>query len=101
MKPFVYAVFLRLPCELIPPWQRFHLADKLITAREFNAYVQPVHTKYARLQKSRGARTVRTYYSDDENVWSRHCTLSLTYKVKYTLALKGEEARRIMADNAK
>ncbi len=28
------------------PWQRFHLADKLITAREFNAHVRPVRTKY-------------------------------------------------------
>ncbi len=28
--------------------QRFHLVDKLITAREFNAHVQPARTKYAR-----------------------------------------------------
>ncbi len=28
------------------PRQRFHLADKLITAREFNAHVRPAHTKY-------------------------------------------------------
>ncbi len=63
--------------------------DKLITAREFNAHVQPTRKKYARLQKSGGARTVRVYYSDDE---SRHalCTLSLAYayKVKYTLAFR-------------
>ncbi len=35
-----YAVFLWLPCESIPPRQRFHLADKLITARESNAHVR-------------------------------------------------------------
>ncbi len=40
MKPYVYAVFLGLPCESIPPRQRFHLADKVITAREFNAHVR-------------------------------------------------------------
>ncbi len=28
------------------PRQRFHLADKLITAREFNAHVRPASTKY-------------------------------------------------------
>ncbi len=44
MKPYVYAVFLRLPCESIPPRQCFHFADKRITAREFNAHVQPVRT---------------------------------------------------------
>ncbi len=48
MKPYVYAVFLWLPCESIPPQQRFHLADKLITAKEFNAYVRPARTKYCR-----------------------------------------------------
>ncbi len=42
VKPYIYAVFLRLPCEPIPPWQRFHLADELIAAREFNAHVRPV-----------------------------------------------------------
>ncbi len=46
VKPYVYAVFLQLPCESIPPRQRFHLADKLIIAREFNAHVQPARTKY-------------------------------------------------------
>ncbi len=61
MKPYVYAVFLRLPCESIPPRQRFHLADKVITAREFNAHVRLACTK-----KSGGARTVRGYYSDDD-----------------------------------
>ncbi len=66
VKPYVYAVFLRLPCESIPSLQRFHLADKLITAREVNVHVRPARTKYARLQKSGGARTVRVYYSDDE-----------------------------------
>ncbi len=40
--------------------------DKLIRAREFNAHVRPVCTKYARLQKSGGAHTVNAYYSDDE-----------------------------------
>ncbi len=50
MKP--YAVFLRLPCESIPPRQRFHLADNLITAREFNAHVRPAHTN------SKRARTI-------------------------------------------
>ncbi len=58
MKPHVYAVFLRLPCKSIPPWQRFHLADKLITAREFNVHVRPARTKFVRLQKSGGACTV-------------------------------------------
>ncbi len=29
------------------PRQRFHLADKLITAREFNAHVRPARTQYA------------------------------------------------------
>ncbi len=38
--------------------QRFHLGDKLITAREFNAHVRPAYTKYARLQKS-GVYAVR------------------------------------------
>ncbi len=52
MKPYVYSVFLRLPCESIPPRQRFHLADKLITAREFNAHVRRARTKYVWLQKS-------------------------------------------------
>ncbi len=46
MKPYVYAVFLQLPCESIPPRQRFHLADKVITTREFNVHVRPAHTKY-------------------------------------------------------
>ncbi len=46
MKPYVYAVFLRLPCESIPPRQRLHLADKLITAREFNTHVRPERTKH-------------------------------------------------------
>ncbi len=32
VNPYVYAVFLWLPCELISPWQRFQLADKLITS---------------------------------------------------------------------
>ncbi len=50
VKPYVYAVFLQLPCESIPPRQRFHLADKLITAREFNAHVRPARTKYVWLQ---------------------------------------------------
>ncbi len=45
MKPYVYAVFLGLPCESISPRQCFHLADKLITAREFNAHVLPARTK--------------------------------------------------------
>ncbi len=45
MKPYVYAVFLQLPCESIPPQQCFHLADKRITARQFNAHVRPVRTK--------------------------------------------------------
>ncbi len=45
VKPYVYAVFLRLPCESIFPRQPFHLVDKLITAREFNAHVRPVRTK--------------------------------------------------------
>ncbi len=54
MKPYVYAVFLRLPCEsILPPRQCFHLVDKRITAREFNTHVRP-------------ALTVRTYYSDDD-----------------------------------
>ncbi len=47
-----------------PPRQHFNLVDKLITAREFNAHVRPVRTKYARLQKSGGAHTVNAYYSD-------------------------------------
>ncbi len=47
VKPYVYAVFLRLPCESIPPWQPFHLVDKLITAREFNAHVRPARTKWS------------------------------------------------------
>ncbi len=67
MKPYVYVVFLRLPCESIPPRQRFHLKVKLITEREFNAHVRPVRTKYKKIQKSRGARTVNhAYYSYDE-----------------------------------
>ncbi len=49
VKPYVYAVFLRLPCESIPPRQRFHLADKLITARESNAHVRPARTKSSAL----------------------------------------------------
>ncbi len=49
MKPYVYAVFLRLLCESIPPRQRLHLADKLITEREFNAHVRPERTKYKNL----------------------------------------------------
>ncbi len=73
--PEVCDAFLRLPCESIPPWQRFHLVDKLITAREFNAHVQRARTMYARLQnrgffvystQTGGAHTVRTYYSDYE-----------------------------------
>ncbi len=60
VKPYVYAVFLQLPCESIPSRQRFYLEDKLITAREFNAHVRPG------LQKSGVVRTVRAYYSDDE-----------------------------------
>ncbi len=33
--------FLQIACESIPPpRQRFHLVDKLITAREFNAHVR-------------------------------------------------------------
>ncbi len=72
MKPYVYVVFLRLPCESIPPRQRFHLKVKLITEREFNAHVRPVRTKYKKIQKSRGARTVHhAYYSYDENLLSR------------------------------
>ncbi len=48
VKPYVYAVFLQLPCESIPSRQRFHLEDKLITAREFNAHVRPgVRVQYA------------------------------------------------------
>ncbi len=39
------------------PPQRFHLVDKLITAKMFNAHVRP-------------ARTVHAYFSDDENVAS-------------------------------
>ncbi len=49
VKPYVYAVFLQLSCESIPSRQRFHLEDKLITAREFNAHVRPgVRVQYAR-----------------------------------------------------
>ncbi len=86
MKPYVYAVFLRLPCESIPPRQRFHLADKIITARELNAHVSPARTKYAQLQKSGGARTVSASYSDDEIHGTRtvRCTTPITvlYKSK-------------------
>ncbi len=74
VKPYDYAVFLRLPCESIPPWQRFHLAENLITAREFNVHVRPACTKYA-LQKSGGKLTVRAYYSDDKI----HVTRTLCY----------------------
>ncbi len=42
------------------------LWKKLITAKYFNAHVRPAHTKYARLQKSGGVRTVRAHCSDDE-----------------------------------
>ncbi len=77
VKPDVYAVFLRLPCESIPQRQLFHLADKLITAREINAHVRP-------------ACTGGCAYSTRVLFWWRnlrhaHCTLSLTYtyKVKY------------------
>ncbi len=77
VKPYVYSVFLRLPCESIPQRQLFHLADKLITAREFNAHVRP-------------ACTGGCAYSTRVLFWWRnlrhaHCTLSLTYtyKVKY------------------
>ncbi len=45
--------FSSAACESISPRQRFHLADKLITAREFNERVRPAHA-------------VRSYYSDDE-----------------------------------
>ncbi len=31
----------------------------------FSAHVRPERTKYARLQKLGGVRTIRTYYSDD------------------------------------
>ncbi len=44
VKSCVYAVFLQLPCESIPPQQRFHLVDKLITAREFNPHARPART---------------------------------------------------------
>ncbi len=74
--PYVYAVFLRLPCEsILHPRQCFHLVDKRITVREFNTHVRP-------------ALTVRTYYSDDDISHHGHCTLSpvYVYKVKYILA---------------
>ncbi len=83
MKPYVYAVFLQVPCESIPPGQRFHLADKLITARGFNAHVRPACKKYARLQKSLGARTVRAYYSDDEIRVTR--TVSCPSRTKWSI----------------
>ncbi len=85
MKPYVYAVFLQLPCESIPPRQYSHHADKLNTAREFNAHVWPACTKYARFQKYGVARTVCAYYSDDRI--RDTLSLSYAYKVKYTLAL--------------
>ncbi len=78
VKSYVYAVFLRLPCESIPTRQRFHLADKLITARVFNAHVGPARTKYARLHKS-GDTHILFWWRN-----SRHacCTLSLMYAYK-------------------
>ncbi len=69
MKPYVHAVFLRLPCELIPPRQRFHLADKQITVRELNAHVRPARTKIrgcAYSMRYLYMALVRAYYSDDE-----------------------------------
>ncbi len=36
--------FSSATCESIPPRQRFHLADKLITAREFNPHARPART---------------------------------------------------------
>ncbi len=75
MKQYVYPVFLRLPCESIPPRQRFHLADKLITAKMFNAHVRP-------------ARTVHAYFSDDLHHANSMLFLAYTYKVKYTLSLR-------------
>ncbi len=75
---YVYAVFLRLPCESIPTRQRFHLADKLITARVFNAHVGPARTKYARLHKS-GDTHILFWW---RNLCHAHCTLSLMYAYK-------------------
>ncbi len=90
MKPYVYAVFLQVPCESIPPGQRFHLADKLITARGFNAHVQPACKKYARLQKSLGTRTVRAYYSDDEIRVTRtvSCPSHTKWSILWPLSIK-------------
>ncbi len=42
------------------------LWKKRLLQNNFNAHVRPAHTKYAWLQKSGGARTVRTYCSVDE-----------------------------------
>ncbi len=80
---YIYRCASQLPCESIPTWQRFHLADKLITAREFNAHVRPARTK------SGGARTVRAYYSDDEIPAPRtlRCPSRTCTKWSITLAL--------------
>ncbi len=71
---FMQFIF-RLPCELIPPRQCFHLADKLITAREFNLHVRPARTKNG--YKNQG---VRVHYSDDE--------IRITHTVRHKLRLK-------------
>ncbi len=78
VKSYVYAVFLRLPCESIPTRQHFHLADKLITARVFNAHVGPARTKYARLHKS-GDTHILFWW---QNLRHACCTLSLMYAYK-------------------
>ncbi len=73
MKPYVYAVFLRLPCKSILPRQRFHLADKLITAREFNVHVRPARSKYTLALNqhirmiSKGSWDTEDWSNDTEN----------------------------------
>ncbi len=65
VKPYVYAEYVYSSATLWigTPMAAFPPCGELITAREFNAHVQPVHTKYRNL----GVHVQYcAYYSDDE-----------------------------------
>ncbi len=59
------------PGTVLPPCGKTWLLQN-----NFSAHVRPEHTKYARLQKSGGARTVRAYCSDDDAIHVMHTSLA-------------------------